>query len=89
MLQNSEAERDQCIVRTQASPVQQAHPYPIISVLYGLNSGIQQDLLLREKFSSLGLNDARKSALISRQEVLSRKATLVAIEGEIIRLEYA
>jgi hypothetical protein len=27
--------------------------------------------------------------LISRQEVLSRKATLVAIEGEIIRLEYA
>jgi hypothetical protein len=27
--------------------------------------------------------------LISRQEVLSRKATLVAIKGEIIRLEYA
>jgi hypothetical protein len=88
VLQNSETERDQGIVCTQASPVRQAHPHPIIRVPYGLNSGIRQDLLLGEKFSGLGPNDARESALISRQEVLSRKATLVAIKGEVIRLEY-
>jgi hypothetical protein len=41
VLQNSETERDQGIVRTQASPVRKAHPYPIIRVLYGLNSCIQ------------------------------------------------
>jgi hypothetical protein len=89
VLQNSETERDQGIVRTQASPVRKAHPYPIIRVFNGLNSGIQQDLILGKKFSGLGLNDARESALICRQKVIVRKATVVAIKGEISRLEYA
>ena len=89
MLQNSETECDQSIVRTQASPVRKAHPYPIIRVFNGLNSGIQQDMILGEKFSGLGLNDARESALICRQKVIIRKATVVTIKGEISRLEYA
>jgi hypothetical protein len=87
VLENSETERDQGIVRTQASPVRKAHPYPIIRVFNRLNSGIQRDLILGKKFSGLGLNDARKSALICRQKVISRKATVVAIKGEISRLE--
>ena len=86
MLQNSETERDQGIVRTQASPICKAHPYPIIRVLNRLNSGIQQDLILGEKFSGLRLNDARESALICRQKVIIREATVVAIKGEISRL---
>ena len=89
MLQNSETERDQGIVRTQASPVRKSHPYPIIRVFNGLNSGIQQDLILGKRFSGLGLNDARESALICRQKVIIRKATVVATKGEISRLEYA
>jgi hypothetical protein len=89
VLQNSETERDKGMVRTQASPVRKAHPYPIIRVFNSLNSGIQQDLILGKKFSGLGLNDARKSALICSQKVIVRKATVVAIKGEISRLEYA
>jgi hypothetical protein len=89
VLQNSETERDQGIVRTQASPVRKAHPYPIIRVFNGLNSGIQQDLILGKKLCGLGPNDARESALICRQKVITRKATVVAIKREISRLEYA
>lgn len=89
MLQNSETERHQGIVRTQASPVRKAHPYPIARVFNGLNSGIQQDLIIGKKFCSLGLNDARESALVCRQKIIIRKATVVAIKGEISRLEYA
>jgi len=89
VLQNSETERDQDIVRTQASPVRKAHPYPIIGVFNGLNSGIQQDLILGKKFGGLGLNNARESALIYRQKVIIRKATIVAVKGKISRLEYA
>lgn len=89
MLQNSETERHQGIVRTQASPVRKAHPYPIVRVFNGPNSGIQQDLIIGKKFSSFGLNDARESALIYRQKVIIRKAAVIAIKGEISRLEYA
>jgi hypothetical protein len=46
-------------------------------------------MILGEKFSGLGLNDARESALICRQKVIIRKATVVTIKGEISRLEYA
>ena len=86
MLQNSETKGDQGIVRTQTGPVLEAHRHPIFGVRYSLDSGVQQNLVLGKEFSGLGLNDARKAALISRQEVISRKTALVAVEGEIIRL---
>jgi hypothetical protein len=86
VLQNSETERHQRIVRTQAGPVRKAHPHPIIGVFNGLNGGVQQDLVVGKKFSGLGLNDARESPLIYRQKVITRKATVVAIKGEISRL---
>ena len=86
MLQNSEAEGDQGIVRTQAGPVREAHCHPTLGVRYSLDGGVQQDLLLGNKLSGLCLNDAREAALISRQKIISRKTALVAVEGEIIRL---
>jgi len=86
MLQNSETEGDQGIVRTQAGPVREAHRHPIFGVRYSLDSSVQQNLFLGKAFSGLRLNDAREAALISRQEVISRKTALVAVEGEVIRL---
>ncbi len=46
-------------------------------------------MILGKKFSDLGLNDARESALISCQKIIMRETTVVAIKGEISRLEYA
>ena len=86
MLQNTKTEGNQGIVRSQAGPVLEAHRHPIFGVRNSLDSGVQQNLLLGKEFSGLGLNDAREAALISRQEVISRKTALVAVEGEIIRL---
>ena len=86
MLQNSETKGDQGIVRFEAGPVQEVHRHSISGVRYSLDSGVQQDLLLGKEFSGLGLNDAREAALISRQEIISRKTALVAVKGEVIRL---